>query len=88
MWELGCQLLILGSAHDLWELACLRWHRRSQAGKPHRLHREQARSHSIFYNPQGFSPYQRGVYTHAEPSARANVQVVDDPTSTMVRIST
>ena len=36
----------------------------------------------------GFSPYQRGVYTHCVPSTRGNVQVVDDPTSTIVRIST
>ncbi|CAH0194714.1 hypothetical protein SRABI112_01736 [Pseudomonas mediterranea] len=36
----------------------------------------------------GLSPYQRGVYTHWLPSARGNTQVVEDPTRTMVRMST
>ena len=36
----------------------------------------------------GLSPYQRGVYTHWLPSARAKVVVSDEPTSTMVRMST
>ena len=40
------------------------------------------------FQPAGFSPYQRGVYTHSPPPARANAQVVDEPISTMVRMST
>ena len=36
----------------------------------------------------GLSPYQRGVYTHSPPPARGNTQVVDEPISTMVRMST
>lgn len=36
----------------------------------------------------GFSPYQRGVYTHSPPSALGKVQVDEEPISTMVRMST
>jgi hypothetical protein len=36
----------------------------------------------------GLLPYQRGVYTHTPPSGRGKTQVVEEPISTMVRIST
>lgn len=50
-------------------------------------HQTRHRTHIAHYFA-GFAPYQRGVYTQLPPSRRGKMQVVDEPTSTMVRIST
>ena len=39
-----------GLPQNLWEQACLRWHHCGASGKPHRLHREQARSHRLSHS--------------------------------------
>lgn len=40
------------------------------------------------FHQSGLLPYQRGVYTQSPPSARGKTQVVEEPISTMVRMST